>query len=157
MTKEYQKESVLRDLYHRQRLSSRDIAERFGVNKSTILDWMRRNGIERRERAESHRTSMLKKPASLSIHPRGYEYWKTRYNGDAAYVYVHRLLAVAEYGFDEVASNVVHHKNNIEWDNRPENLEVMGRIEHHEEHAKDRDMAEMGRKSVRAQYEDPNV
>lgn len=50
-------------------------------------------------------------------------------------VLIHRLLAVAEYGYDEVCGNVVHHKNGIKWDNRPSNIEVMTRSDHSKLHA----------------------
>ena len=46
----------------------------------------------------------------------------------------HRLLAVAKFGFDEVSENVVHHKNEIKWDNRPSNLELMSNAEHSSYH-----------------------
>lgn len=45
-------------------------------------------------------------------------------------VMVHRLQAVAEWGFDRVADKVVHHKNGVPWDNRIENLQLMDRGEH---------------------------
>jgi len=50
-------------------------------------------------------------------------------------VLVHRLLAVAEYGYENVCDNVIHHKNGIRWDNRPDNIEVMTRSEHSKLHA----------------------
>jgi len=46
----------------------------------------------------------------------------------------HRLLAVAEWGLDAVRGMDVHHQNNIPWDNRPENLELLTRAEHRREH-----------------------
>jgi hypothetical protein len=47
---------------------------------------------------------------------------------------VHRLLAVAEFGADAVADKVVHHKNGIPWDNRPDNIELLDRAEHSRHH-----------------------
>lgn len=50
---------------------------------------------------------------------------------------LHRLIAVAEYGFDEVCGKDVHHKNGVRWDNRPSNLDVLTRSEHIELHRKE--------------------
>jgi len=60
-----------------------------------------------------------------------YERWRHHYKGERdAPVYVHRLLAVSEYGFDAVKNKEVHHKNGIKWDNRPENIELLTVEEH---------------------------
>lgn len=48
---------------------------------------------------------------------------------------VHRLMMVAEEGFDALEDKVVHHKNHIPWDNRTENLELMSRAEHSSHHS----------------------
>jgi hypothetical protein len=50
----------------------------------------------------------------------------------------HRLLAIVEYGFDEVMDNCVHHKNEIKWDNRVENISLMSRDEHQSYHINQR-------------------
>jgi hypothetical protein len=47
---------------------------------------------------------------------------------------VHRLVAVAEYGFEAVCDSHVHHKNGIPWDNRPSNLEVVSEKHHTNKH-----------------------
>ena len=46
------------------------------------------------------------------------------------YVYEHRVVAEQKIGRRLEKNEVVHHINGIRWDNRPENLEVMDRIEH---------------------------
>lgn len=47
------------------------------------------------------------------------------------YVAVHRLLAVAEHGFDAVGPDVdVHHSNGVPWDNRPSNIELIDKGKH---------------------------
>lgn len=53
----------------------------------------------------------------------GYERWRLWEGGADRYYYVHRLVAVAEFGVEAVKDHDVHHVNGIEWDNRPENLE----------------------------------
>lgn len=57
----------------------------------------------------------------------GYEHWKSGHRS----VLVHRLLAVAEWGFDAVADRIVHHCPGIPWDNRPSTLQF---FESHREH-----------------------
>jgi hypothetical protein len=64
----------------------------------------------------------------------GYRFWSHRHLGEKYHVPVHRLMAVAKWGFDVVKGNIVHHKNGVEWDNRPENLEVKSQSEHIREH-----------------------
>lgn len=46
------------------------------------------------------------------------------------YVYEHRIIAEQKIGRRLEKNEVVHHVNGKRWDNRPENLEVMDRIEH---------------------------
>lgn len=43
---------------------------------------------------------------------------------------VHRLTAIAEYGVDAVAGKLVHHRNEIPYDNRPSNLIPLDTGEH---------------------------
>lgn len=66
----------------------------------------------------------------------GYEQLSLPYHSET--VTVHQLLAVAN-GYDpyKVWSDgefVTHHKSNIPWDNRPENVEVVSKGEHNRIH-----------------------
>ena len=67
-------------------------------------------------------------PEAGYIHIDRYPYYRGASNSD--YVPLHRLTAVAEYGIEAVADSVVHHKNGVRFDNRPENLELMSNAEH---------------------------
>jgi predicted transcriptional regulator len=67
----------------------------------------------------------------------GHEYITTGGCGDD--VQLHRLLAVAEYGYEPVKDNHVHHINGIPWDNRPANIDVVAPGEHTTIHNKQRD------------------
>lgn len=67
----------------------------------------------------------------------GYETWRWQYRDCTGCkkenaVRVHRLAAVAWFGYEAVAGDntVVHHKNGIPWDNQESNLVPMGRVEH---------------------------
>lgn len=51
---------------------------------------------------------------------KGYRHWVSKDpDGQQRYLTVHRLAAVAEYGFDAVARSAVHHANGIRWLNVP--------------------------------------
>jgi hypothetical protein len=82
------------------------------------------------------RMAVRKKSATFLTKPSGYETWATRNRQGMDWVYVHRLLAVAENGFEALNGNHVHHKNGIKWDNRPENIEVLSPSEHARTHVK---------------------
>jgi hypothetical protein len=75
----------------------------------------------------------FKRFAPYELNVSGYAQWR---NGAVEHVLVHRLLAVAEYGFDAVAGKHIHHKNGIRWDNRLENLEVLTPSEHAKLHGR---------------------
>jgi len=131
----YRDPDVLRELYHEKGLTSRQIAEQMGIDGSTVRKWMDRHDIERRGegRPKWHR---LEGPAHYGIDGDGYAYVQNQFEGESYHSYVHRLLAVAEYGYDRVVNNVVHHCNGVKWDNRPENIEVMTAADHARLHHK---------------------
>ncbi len=134
----YKDPDVLEELYYGERLSTREIARRFGVSGNTIHYWMDKLGVDRRNRSESGKLVKYRRPASYSTDIRGYERWRTHYNGEKEpIVSVHRLLAVSEFGFEETCDMVVHHKNGIPWDNRPENIELMSNSKHSSMHRKE--------------------
>ena len=70
--------------------------------------------------------------ARLRTDPDGYPRWHVSQSRAEKHrtLAVQRLLAVSEYGFDAVCGMQVHHKNKIPWDNRPENIELLGAAEH---------------------------
>lgn len=127
--------NTLRRLYWEEDLTLREIGDRLGTSGTTVYREMVRRGIPRRRPG-----ARVKPYASFCTNPHtGYERWNARTDDDEVWVLVHRLLAVAEHGFDEVCDKHVHHRNEIPWDNRPENLEVMTPSEHSRHHARERD------------------
>jgi hypothetical protein len=60
----------------------------------------------------------------------GYEKIATKCGDTQHLLSLHRLVAVAEYGIKAIKGMEIHHKNEIPWDNRPENLAVMTPEEH---------------------------
>lgn len=116
----------LKEKYHDEGFTQKEIAEMFGVNKTTISTHMKRNGIDTNEGYEWCENG----GASYYMDVNGYMRWESSHNGETDYVAAHRLLAVAEFGYEEVVGNDVHHNNNIPWDNRPANIEVLTHAEH---------------------------
>ena len=55
--------------------------------------------------------------------------------GSTTKVAIHRLAAVAWFGWGAVSGNVVHHENGVPWDNRESNLTPMTLSEHSKLHA----------------------
>jgi len=130
--KDYRDGDVLRSMYIDRGMSMREIADHFDVDNSTISKWANRNGIQTRPKGR-HRSPHM----GVSVDAEdGYEYVQHRESdGSVKKVKIHRLAAVAWCGLDEVAGSVVHHKNEIPWDNREGNLKTMSRTEHSKHHA----------------------
>jgi transposase len=131
-------EQRLRERYHGQGMRVEQIAEEFGCSGNTVRRWMDRLGVEKRDAVEERTRGLRLKPAKFETRRDGYERWKTEMDGEKHVMYVHRLLAVAEYGTDAVADMQVHHENGIPWDNRPENIELLSIEEHGQLHAEER-------------------
>lgn len=114
---------LLFDLYWNEKLTQSEIADRFDCQQPTIHRWMEKHDIPARYTS--------KKYGTLTTFSRdGHTYFCV----DCEMVWMHRLLAVAEYGFDEVVGKQVHHENGVPWDNRRENIVPLTDAEHMEEH-----------------------
>ena len=131
MAKPYHDEGTLRRLYWEEGMSLVDIADRFGVVDATILYQMKKHGVERR------RPDHEKPPKFVQASKYGYERIQTKVGDKTKSLQVHRLVAVAEHGFDAVVGNDIHHSNGVPWDNRPSNLEVIGHDDHAKNHQDD--------------------
>ena len=121
--KQYRDADALRKLYHEERKSLREIADELDCHATTVNYWMKKHGIQRR-------TELQDRVPKLETNHNGYEVCRTLTEDKYARVRIHRLLAVAKYGFDTVADNDVHHENGIPWDNRPDNISVLPHEEH---------------------------
>jgi hypothetical protein len=138
----YRDKQWLDEMYWGQKLSSVDIAELCNCSQSTVRDWMEKHGIERRSKS----VALQNKHASFGTNADGRECWRShsRETDGRPNVFVHRLLAVSEYGLESVTDNVVHHKNEIPWDNRPQNIVLLSDAEHKQHHAERADRDERG-------------
>lgn len=131
---------LLRRMYWDKQMSPYDIAEELNCAARTIYTWLDKHDIEQRSHKESAILGKLRdRVPRFETQDSGYERWMTRHRYERWQCKVHRLLAVAEYGFDTVCDNHVHHKNGIRWDNRGENIEVLSEKEHSRLHFEERD------------------
>lgn len=134
-TEPYRDKETLEKLYWVEKLSMSEIADRLDTSLTTVHYWMNEHDIERRTRNKGGWDSPRMKPyARFTTSPQGYEQWESNFKNERDTLRHHRLLAVARFGFDAVKDKIVHHKNNITWDNRIENLELMTRGEHSKMH-----------------------
>lgn len=122
-------------LYYDEGLSQAEIGDKFDVSQEVISSRMEEWGIAPGKRVDLMADAVRVPWATHRINEDGYEVWKVRVGYEMKTVPVHRLIAVAEYGAESVGGNVVHHKNGIKWDNRPENLEVLSDTAHKSKHA----------------------
>jgi hypothetical protein len=117
------------------------------------LMWVAEHGIEAAKRARlEHRNGVRwdnrldnirnKNSTRASVWTAdGYLWALCNTGGTTDQVPIHRLVYVAHHGFDALDSGeVVHHKNGVRWDNRPENLEAVDRKTHQEIHAERGDL-----------------
>lgn len=118
---------AMEEMYLEKGMSTREIAEELDCKNPTIFKWLHRHGIPTRQ-------PYSEKPPSFRTDHEGHEIIQTKTGGVHRTVFVHRLIAVAEYGLDAIRDKVIHHDNGIPWDNRPENLEIMSRKKHRQHH-----------------------
>lgn len=129
---EYEEE--IRRLYWEEELSVREVASRLNKCKSTIDRYMRELDIPRR-----NRLSACGPGVGMYTEQRGYEILYSCESDQTIEVRVHTLIAIAEGAdpsevFGSHTGVVVHHDNEIPWDNRPCNLETMPQTDHAELH-----------------------
>lgn len=126
MTRDLMRDDLER-LYYEEGLTLQQIGDRVGVSDVTVMRWMDEYDLDRRSSAEYKRVDY----ASFGLNNRGYERWQSSTGASGSdHVLVHRLAAVAWYGWDAVVDNDVHHENGVRWDNREDNLRPISPEEH---------------------------
>lgn len=130
----YRDKGTLRRLYHDEGMSQSEIADELGCGIASVSRWMNKHNIKARTYAETTKSRARRIPAHYHTNNRGREVWVDNTGGEYNIVLVHRLLAVAEYGFEAVADNHIHHKKNIPWLNTPDNIVPKDPGEHLRDH-----------------------
>lgn len=138
-------EDELKRLYYQEGLSQTAIADRFGVGQVHISQLMRAYEIAPGKRVDLAADARRVNRATYRTDLCGYEVWKVREGDEMRTLGVHRLAAVAWFGFDAVAGCDVHHVNEIPWDNREENFRVLSPEAHRSVHANSRERDGGGR------------
>jgi transposase len=140
--KRYQDKETLIELYHEKGMSQSAISDELGCSRGTIKYWLDKHDIKRRPPPKD-------RPPKLSVDPQGRERFASTSGGKQDSVLHHRLLAALKYGVGEMRGKIVHHKNGISWDNRPDNLELVTRKEHQRHHFESGDIGKLDPEDVR--------
>lgn len=131
---------ILHRLYWHEEMTQSEIGDYLGCGTTTVGAGMREHSVPRRTMLESaNKNTPDYTPLSANYYH--YPLW----DGPDGKVYVHRLMAVAEHGFEAVADNHVHHGAwgdgpnelpavELPWANWPGNLEVLSNSEHQTRH-----------------------
>ena len=131
----YRDEALLKELYWGEGLSTLEISTRLDCSKYSVQKWMKEYGIETRE-------SNHEKTPAFHTNKEGYESIHIGIDYETYQFPIHRLIAVAEGELppDKLKGRElnVHHKNEIPWDNRWENLEVLSHEDHARHHSEGR-------------------
>ena len=124
---------MLRKMYHEDKMSVSEIAERWDdANREKVAWQFRKYGIETRTRGEGKRLESVA-DVSLSI-IRGRMRLEFREFGDHIQIPLSRAIALSEWSLDELDGKHVHHKNGHPLDDRIENYEVLTNSEHQKRH-----------------------
>lgn len=125
----------LYERYWDDELSASKMSDLADCSDETILRYMRKFDIPRRGMSDAVSVGKRREVVPFHTVGRGYEYWRGSHKGKTeGRVAVHRLAAVAWFGWDAVVDKAIHHKNSIPWDNREKNIEPLGFDEHIAEH-----------------------
>ena len=118
------------ELYYGDGLTLEEVGSELGCSASVVSAVMEDNGVKRRPHGVSYE-NLDSKPDPRFYISNGYVQVQctTDVRQNDSFL-LHRLTAVAWYGWDEVVGRDIHHKNSIGWDNREENIEPIDREEH---------------------------
>lgn len=128
---DYRDPAVLEELYHDRGMTQKEIADELGCSGPTVSIQMKRHGIE----TDQDERGRGEEPVRME-RPRGY----SAVSHHNHVVYIHRLVAVAKYGYDAVTEPgvEVHHDRGISFGNGFDNIELKIESDHSMLHAEER-------------------
>jgi len=122
------------ELYWGKGLSMAEMGERFGESQGVIAEAMNRHDIQRRDKQQAGIEHNREKPVHHRTSTFGYEVWEISEYGNTSTIRVHRLAAVAWFGWEAVVDNDVHHRVPIRWLNTEDNLVPLSPQDHRRRH-----------------------
>jgi len=126
----WERAGYVESLYCERQMTQTQIADILTCNQTSVSRTLREAGVETRDAGDYHEPSFY-------FSETGYLTCRHRDGQERVAFRIHRLAAVAEYGWEGVVGKEVHHKNRHRADNRAENLEPISAGEHaahHHEH-----------------------
>jgi len=131
---------TLRRMHINQGMSVNTMADELDVSRDTIKRNLKENGIERR-----YQVTPSKSPGSMYTNPDGYEIFCVSTPTQKKNLRMHLLKMCVEEDPHVVfhPDIVIHHKNEIPWDNRLENLQFMTKGSHARKHAIENDFGDV--------------
>lgn len=128
----YMDEEWLREKYIDEGLSTYKIADLCDVSQRTIMNWLEHFDIPTEDvgpRSGRGNQSWVEY-AGFSTNNYGYEVSYSSWGGEEDWFVIHRLSAVAWFGWDAVVEREVHHRIPIKWLNVEPNLHPLPKQEH---------------------------
>jgi len=114
----------LKEQYYQKGRTCKEIADELGTYSGRVSQWLKKHDI-----SPTEHPYVGFNDGYLEIH--------TGVDGESKHAQVHRLAAVAWFGYDEIAGKEIHHKNGVRWDNRESNLEPLSVSDHRSLHHSD--------------------
>jgi len=147
---DYKDKQALQELYWGDGLSTTEIADAAGVTSKTIWYWLDKHGIDIRDQKSATKQHHRVEYAYFQTDSAGYEKWNSKWDQTVDTGRVHRLLAVAKFGFQAVSGTDVHHIDGIPWNNQHENITL-------EEPSNHRRLHNLGEKNNQSKLSESDV